>query len=400
MCLRNCAVSTRSDKMNLGILNDEENCYSLKELLDLYSKYIKNPMVVINHNYELLYYTKTTDADNVYKEATNAGVWSLELIAIANNAFKNKSEYVILDSINKNKRRLFYKIEHNTMLGYLVFLETDDSTLDCLDYNLIRHLANSIGKILYLEDYKKNDTNIQSFYEALLNAEYKTKDILKTKIEEYKVNLNSSLLIISLSHASFTQNNYIKLKLESILSINSVIAYDDNALVFFSDDNIPTSKLKDLLIYNHLTALYVKKILDYFSFSLYYKALANLLCFLEDSKTDVLYYELDYKMYLPFFTDKYSLNEIRNFIDLKIMKIYNDDIKNKTDNINTIYYYLSYDKSLSTSAIKLFVHRNTVSYRLMKISETYDINFNDLMQNKIYLHSIILVKYYNYKLNN
>lgn len=386
--------------MNLGILNDEENCYSLKELLDLYSKYIKNPMIVINHNYELLYYTKTTDADNVYKEATNAGVWSLELIAIANNAFKNKSEYVILDSINKNKRRLFYKIEHNTMLGYLVFLETDDSTLDCLDYNLIRHLANSIGKILYLEDYKKNDTNIQSFYEALLNAEYKTKDILKTKIEEYKVNLNSSLLIISLSHASFTQNNYIKLKLESILSINSVIAYDDNALVFFSDDNIPTSKLKDLLIYNHLTALYVKKILDYFSFSLYYKALANLLCFLEDSKTDVLYYELDYKMYLPFFTDKYSLNEIRNFIDLKIMKIYNDDIKNKTDNINTIYYYLSYDKSLSTSAIKLFVHRNTVSYRLMKISETYDINFNDLMQNKIYLHSIILVKYYNYKLNN
>lgn len=386
--------------MNLGILNDEENCYSLKELLDLYSKYIKNPMVVINHNYELLYYTKTTDADNVYKEATNAGVWSLELIAIANNAFKNKSEYVILDSINKNKRRLFYKIEHNTMLGYLVFLETDDSTLDCLDYNLIRHLANSIGKILYLEDYKKNDTNIQSFYEALLNAEYKTKDILKTKIEEYKVNLNSSLLIISLSHASFTQNNYIKLKLESILSINSVIAYDDNVLVFFSDDNIPTSKLKDLLIYNHLTALYVKKILDYFSFSLYYKALANLLCFLEDSKTDVLYYELDYKMYLPFFTDKYSLNEIRNFIDLKIMKIYNDDIKNKTDNINTIYYYLSYDKSLSTSAIKLFVHRNTVSYRLMKISETYDINFNDLMQNKIYLHSIILVKYYNYKLNN
>ena len=282
----------------------------------------------------------------------------------------------------------------------MVFLETDDSTLDCLDYNLIRHLANSIGKILYLEDYKKNDTNIQSFYEALLNAEYKTKDILKTKIEEYKVNLNSSLLIISLSHASFTQNNYIKLKLESILSINSVIAYDDNALVFFSDDNIPTSKLKDLLIYNHLTALYVKKILDYFSFSLYYKALANLLCFLEDSKTDVLYYELDYKMYLPFFTDKYSLNEIRNFIDLKIMKIYNDDIKNKTDNINTIYYYLSYDKSLSTSAIKLFVHRNTVSYRLMKISETYDINFNDLMQNKIYLHSIILVKYYNYKLNN
>ena len=73
--------------MNIEIYKKEENCYTLKELLELYSNYIKNPMVVINHNYELLYYTQTNDVDNVYKEATNSGVWSLELIAIANNAF-------------------------------------------------------------------------------------------------------------------------------------------------------------------------------------------------------------------------------------------------------------------------------------------------------------------------
>lgn len=384
--------------MNLEILKKEEACYSLKELLDLYANYIKNPMVVINHNYELLYYTQTNEADNVYKEATNAGVWSLELISIANNAFKNKSEYVILDSINKNKRRLFYKIEHNTMLGYLVLLEEDNENFDELDYDMLKHLANSIGKILYLDDYKKNDANIQSFYKALLNAEYKTKDILKTKIEDYKVNLDASLLIISLSKASFTQNNYLKVKLESILSVNAVIAYEDNVLIFFDNKNLPLSKITDILIDNHLTALYVKKILDYFSFNIYYKALANLLSFLEESKRNVLYFEADYKMYLPFFADKYTLNEIKNFIDLKIMKIYDDDIKNETDNIDTLYFYLSYDKSLSIAATKLYIHRNTVSYRLMKMCDTYDIDFNDLMQNKIYLYSIFLVKYYHYKL--
>lgn len=384
--------------MNLEILKAEEACYSLKELLDLYANYIKNPMVVINHNYELLYYTQTNKGDNVYKEATNAGVWSLELIAIANNAFKNKSEYVILDSINKNKRRLFYKIEHNTMLGYLVLLEEENSTFDELDYDTLKHLVNSIGKILYLEDYKKNDTNIQTFYKALLNSEYKTKDILKTKIEDYKVNLDASLLIISLSKASFSQNNYLKVKLESVLAVNAVIAYDDNVLIFLNNDNIPLSKITDILIDNNLTALYVKKILDYFSFNIYYKALTNLLRFLEESKKSVLYFEADYKIYLPFFTDKYNINEIKNFIDLKIMKIYNDDMKNETDNINTLYFYLSYDKSLSIAANKLYIHRNTVSYRLMKMSDMYDMDFNDLMQNKIYLYSIFLVKYYHYKL--
>lgn len=384
--------------MNLEILKAEEACYSLKELLDLYANYIKNPMVVINHNYEFLYYTQTNKGDNVYKEATNAGVWSLELIAIANNAFKNKSEYVILDSINKNKRRLFYKIEHNTMLGYLVLLEEENSTFDELDYDTLKHLVNSIGKILYLEDYKKNDANIQTFYKALLNSEYKTKDILKTKIEDYKVNLDASLLIISLSKASFSQNNYLKVKLESVLAVNAVIAYDDNVLIFLNNDNIPLSKITDILIDNNLTALYVKKILDYFSFNIYYKALTNLLRFLEESKKSVLYFEADYKIYLPFFTDKYNINEIKNFIDLKIMKIYNDDMKNETDNINTLYFYLSYDKSLSIAANKLYIHRNTVSYRLMKMSDMYDMDFNDLMQNKIYLYSIFLVKYYHYKL--
>ena len=384
--------------MNLEILKAEEACYSLKELLDLYANYIKNPMVVINHNYELLYYTQTNKGDNVYKEATNAGVWSLELIAIANNAFKNKSEYVILDSINKNKRRLFYKIEHNTMLGYLVLLEEENSTFDELDYDTLKHLVNSIGKILYLDDYKKNDANIQTFYKALLNSEYKTKDILKTKIEDYKVNLDASLLIISLSKASFSQNNYLKVKLESVLAVNAVIAYDDNVLIFFNNDNMPLSKITDILIDNNLTALYVKKILDYFSFNIYYKALTNLLRFLEESKKSVLYFEADYKIYLQFFTDKYNINEIKNFIDLKIMKIYNDDMKNETDNINTLYFYLSYDKSLSIAANKLYIHRNTVSYRLMKMSDMYDMDFNDLMQNKIYLYSIFLVKYYHYKL--
>ena len=384
--------------MNLEILKAEEACYSLKELLDLYANYIKNPMVVINHNYELLYYTQTNKGDNVYKEATNAGVRSLELIAIANNAFKNKSEYVILDSINKNKRRLFYKIEHNTMLGYLVLLEEENSTFDELDYDTLKHLVNSIGKILYLEDYKKNDANIQTFYKALLNSEYKTKDILKTKIEDYKVNLDASLLIISLSKASFSQNNYLKVKLESVLAVNAVIAYDDNVLIFLNNDNMPLSKITDILIDNNLTALYVKKILDYFSFNIYYKALTNLLRFLEESKKSVLYFEADYKIYLPFFTDKYNINEIKNFIDLKIMKIYNDDMKNETDNINTLYFYLSYDKSLSIAANKLYIHRNTVSYRLLKMSDMYDMDFNDLMQNKIYLYSIFLVKYYHYKL--
>lgn len=94
--------------MNLEILKQEDNAYSLKELLNVYSKYIKNPMVVINRNYELLYYSNSENVDDVYKQATKSGAWSLELITIAIKTFKNSNaKYSIIDSINKEQRRFF-----------------------------------------------------------------------------------------------------------------------------------------------------------------------------------------------------------------------------------------------------------------------------------------------------
>lgn len=387
--------------MNLEILKQEDNAYSLKELLYVYSKYIKNPMVVINRNYELLYYSNSQNVDDVYKQATKSGAWSLELITIAIKTFKNSSaKYSIVDSINKEQRRLFYKIEHGDILGYLVLLEEKDFLLESLDLEMIEHLSNSIGKILYLENSENNNRNIQMFYKSLLNAEYKTKDILNSKIKDYKIDLKASLLLISLEDASVRQNNFLKAKLENILQVETIFPYGDNALVFMKNKELPTSKITDFLIDNHLTAIYVNRINNYFNFDTYYKSLANLLSFLKFNNKRVLYYEDDYKMFLPFLCDRFSLDEITNYVNIKIFQIYQDDITNCSDNIDTLYYYLLFDKSLIKTSTKLFIHKNTVSYRLLKISDIYDIDFDDPMINKVYLYSILLVKYYDYKLNH
>ena len=387
--------------MNLEILKQEDNAYSLKELLNVYSKYIKNPMVVINRNYELLYYSNSENVDDVYKQATKSGAWSLELITIAIKTFKNSNaKYSIIDSINKEQRRFFYKIEHGDILGYLVLLEEKDSSLECLDLEMFEHLSNSIGKILYLENSENNNKNIQMFYKSLLNSEFKTKDILNSKIKDYKIDLKASLLLISLEEASIRENNFLKAKLENILQVETIFPYGDNALVFMKTKDFPTSEITDFLIDNHLTAIYVKRINNYFNFDTYYKSLANLLSFLKSYNKSVLYYEDDYKMYLPFLCDRFSLDEITNYINIKIFQIYQDDVTNSSDNIDTLYYYLSFDKSLNKTSSKLFIHKNTVSYRLLKISDIYDIDFNDPMMNKVYLYSILLVKYYDYKLKD
>ena len=88
-----------------------------------------------------------------------------------------KSFNDVIDSINKNQRRLFYKIEHNGLLGYLVLLETSNSCFNDLDFELLAHLVNSIGKILYLRDENEIGLNVQSFYLNLINNNYKNKMI-------------------------------------------------------------------------------------------------------------------------------------------------------------------------------------------------------------------------------
>lgn len=384
--------------MNIEILKKEEVCYNLSELLNLYSTIIKNPLVVINHNYELVYFTHSNDVDKVYEEATKSGVWSLELIALANHTFKDNEKYAIIDSINKNQRRLFYKIEHNGLLGYLVLLETSNSCFSDLDFELLAHLVNSIGKILYLRNENEIGLNVQSFYLNLINNNYKNKTIIESKIEEYKIDLSCSLLIISLDDASFERNNYLKIKLEGLLKVKAVIPYHNNVLIFFND-LLPLKETGDILAHNKLRALYVKKIEDYNSFSSYYNALANLLNYLKKIMNNVLFFEEYYKVYLPFFQDTFDISQVLNFINPIIFKIYKDDIINNTENINTIYHYLLNDRSLGIASANLFIHKNTVSYRLMKLNELYNIDFDDNELNKNYLYSVFIIKYYDYKKN-
>ena len=44
----------------------------------------------------------------------------------------------------------------------------------------------------------------------------------------------------------------------------------------------------------------------------------------------------------------------------------------------TLYHYIRSSKSLTGAAASLFVHRNTVSYRIRRISELFGVDFADM----------------------
>jgi hypothetical protein len=68
------------------------------------------------------------------------------------------------------------------------------------------------------------------------------------------------------------------------------------------------------------------------------------------------------------------------------LSIFEYDRKNNTDFLKTLYVYLIFEKSLTVASKKLNVHRNTLVYRLSRITELFDV---DLDNPAVRLHIIM-----------
>jgi len=76
-----------------------------------------------------------------------------------------------------------------------------------------------------------------------------------------------------------------------------------------------------------------------------------------------------------------------------VRRIYEYDRKNATDYLETLCCYLGNQCSIQKAADKLFLHRNTVVYRVGKMRELFDLDFEDDQQNYLNYTSCLLRRF-------
>jgi DNA-binding PucR family transcriptional regulator len=69
--------------------------------------------------------------------------------------------------------------------------------------------------------------------------------------------------------------------------------------------------------------------------------------------------------------------DVQTLCNPDALAMFHDDIKNNTQMLKSLYVYLLSGKSLSSASKILNIHRNTLVYRLSKISENYKIDLNN-----------------------
>lgn len=108
---------------------------------------------------------------------------------------------------------------------------------------------------------------------------------------------------------------------------------------------------------------------------------------LRHEKSNIRFSDIDvYRLFL----DMNNKENLKKFYENNLGKLQAYDNMNKTDYVKVITTYYENNCKINETASALFIHRNTLNYKVNKIEEILDINLDDISdKSKIYLCTII-----------
>ena len=378
----------------------------LNDLIRGYYYLINNPIMVFNSDFQLVtYISPFLFEDETWNYTIKNGYLKIDLYKKIRRDLKESDDYKIVTSLSSNRRLIInLKDENKKIIGIMIILEIS-TKLEDISEEEIRVFSKLTSKILLNQKFNGDSITLNMFFMSLLNNVYKDKQVYLERIKELNFDLRKDyyLLIFDFNHQYNDKNrelveNYFR-KLFSKILVS--FTYKDGYLVILISKIISNNEIEsinDFIFKHHFYMIISFKIKDLYPISTIYKDEVKVLKLLEDSIKDYILYDLN--NYLPLLP-LISLNneELLNFINKNISDIYHYDLEFKTNFLDTLYIYLVTNKSLIETSKRLFVHKNTITYRLEKIKELFGVEYDDYNQNIVYITSILIVYYLKRSIN-
>lgn len=381
------------------IISTINNSKSNDEIVEALYLYINNPIVVTDNNYHLIsHFPKSKTIDDLFNYSSLNGYWPLEVVSKVNNLLDKTKPYQIIQ-INENRRLIFNIMFNKIHLGYCVILE-QDTKLENIDLDSSQIFIDFLARELYtIKPHELTLTKTQ-FISDCIDGVYLNRKVFLDRALASEMNLKQKYRLALLSLKEYKYNSYGDLDF-SICDIfpNYVKNIrDDTAIILFPDGfDISYEDVKQAFVKYHLKGLLSSPISDLFYLNFDYEVLSNLLDYLAKSnKNYVFHKENDYKHMLSFFEIK-NIHVLNHCIREEIIELNKYDMNNNTQLCDTLYYYLLNNKSLSKSSKAMYLHKNTITYRLYKIKDIINDNLDDAKNNFSYMNSLIILKYLNLK---
>lgn len=293
-------------------------------------------------------------------------------------------------------QRIAMSVKHrNQFFGYLWIYEAEESyTKEQL--GLITQTVKRIGEILYNSQLAEK-TDVHSLLWKLVNGEFTTEmEIFRAaKQANYTLPTQFSVVILSVRNAKYL---YVLDKVKEMFASMNIVYYlgkGTEIIGVFHGDDTKESNEKDIVqtfleqIEEQYSAEVRKSLFigvgnRYNSILKFRKSYLEALevietkSFLSVTKQRTFFYnELGLLRHLKMMYKKNVTDQYRN---VHIVTLMDKDVKTNSELVKTVWYYLKNDCKIGQTANELFIHHNTLHYRLKQVDELTSINFNDVVE--------------------
>lgn len=341
---------------------DANTLFSENDILRLQEEYLRNPVPVLSHFIKI-----------------------------------NKDEYHFL---------IFAITQKKSLLGYLICLE-DGHVFSSFEYELISNINSILAFALMnntlLTEGQRSNQDI--FYSQILSGTLKTESEIKPLCQQYGFDYLSSRICVTLKidnyeQLSIAQRRAFERKVWNLITpILSKTEIDFDRTVYVTNFVIfmrikePLSLRKILPRITNIVTTLIKKLAQE-----EITALAGISKCMEGASTIYLSYaqslnalELGKKLHPKSKVFSYYTNQIyhiisANFTHTYLTDMYNEILKpiddydreNGAELCKTLYEFLKCGQNVTQASKALFIHRNTMMYRLEQIEQLIDVDYKNL----------------------
>lgn len=378
------------------ILNIISSTSSNEEIAEAIYQISKNPICIEDENYHILcYFPHTKTVDSVFNQAMEVGHWSMETVSYINKALDKSVPHQIIN-LNNRRRMKFNLIFNSVHLGYATILE-QDVPLEEIDIDSIQMFMNFLARELYvLKPHEYTVTEDQLLLD-LLEGNYVSRKIFLDHLKHTALNVETRyrMVVISLKEYERSKIDSLDSLLENYIPHVVSIVKDNNVIMLTEslESKEHAEEIERLFFKRKLKGIISTPILDLYHTKEKYQLILHLLNYLSEFLNEYyLYDENDYK-HLLYLVENNDKKMLWNYVDNEILDLYYYDTRKGTTLCETLLYYLIYDEKLQQAAKNLYLHKNTVTYRLDKAKEVMNYDLSRPMKNHSLVNSLLMVRY-------
>ncbi len=367
----------------------------LQHLVDLSHEILEKPLYIVDLGFKLLAKSKDSESDDPFwMELSAKGYFSYETVSF----FKSNR---LIERVRRSRLPILtqeYQANHpnlicglfqeNRLIGNLAivgdaagFTESDIETVTLLKDVLT--VALQKNTLLY----RAKGLIHEHFLKDLIEGRIQQEDTIADRAHSLDFNLKDTLYLLTVQ----TQNDdlpntplpYLRERLEQLLPDSLTIAYEDHLIALFSCEKnqaLPDSETRSLLKFlkeNALTGGISQRFSKLSTLPTAYRQTQQALRLGQRLTPQGLLHPYQDAAFEDLIGLAAETSDLRSFCHPDVLLLDDLDRSNSGALVQSLYQYLITGKSLSTAADTLQVHRNTLNYRIQKITALTGLDLDD-----------------------